>query len=368
MIDAFRPMNSHSRFGDFELDRKNAALRRHGQAIKLRPQAFRILALLVARAGELVTREEIRAEIWSADTFVDFNQGLNVCIKQVREALGDEAESPRFIETVPRVGYRFIAPVEAAPAPVAADAPVPEQPATGRRRPAILITGVVLVGTAIAAWRLWPARARFTRAAAVRSIVVLPLVNLNGVPEHGYLADGMTEALINELARVRGLRVISRTSSMQYRDTRKPIPDIARELQVDAVIEGSVQQSADRVRTTVQLIDGATDQPLWANSYDRSLRDVLTQQREVADAIVREIRAEVPAAASGDQRRSPQSIDPAASEAYLKGRFFWNKRTRQGYELAIEHFQEAITRDPTFAPAYAGLADTLTLYTNASFL
>src|SRR5262249_30422720 len=192
--------------------------------------------------------------------------------------------------------------------------------------------------------------------------------NLNGGPEHAYLADGMTEALINELARVRGLHVISRTSSMQYRDTRKPIPDIARELQVDAVIEGSVQQSADRVRTTVQLIDGATDQPLWANSYDRNLRDVLTLQREVADAIVREIQVEVPAAASGGQRRSPQSIDPAASEAYLKGRFFWNKRTREGYELAIEHFQEAIKRDPAFAPAYAGLADTLTLYTNASFL
>src|SRR5262245_58263469 len=367
MIDAFRPMNSPSRFGDFELDLKNAALRRHGQTIKLRPQAFKILALLVGRAGELVTREEIRVEIWSADTFVDFNQGLNACIKQVREALGDEAEAPRIIETVLRVGYRFIARVDAAPAPVAADAPVPEPRPTGRRWPVILLAGVVLVA-AIATWRLWSAHAQLTRAAAVRSVVVLPLVNLNGGPEHAYLADGMTEALINELARVRGLHVISRTSSMQYRDTRKPIPDIARELQVDAVIEGSVQQSADRVRTTVQLIDGATDQPLWANSYDRNLRDVLTLQREVADAIVREIQVEVPAAASGGQRRSPQSIDPAASEAYLKGRFFWNKRTREGYELAIEHFQEAIKRDPAFAPAYAGLADTLTLYTNASFL
>src|SRR5262249_48718556 len=152
-----------------------------------------------------------------------------------------------------------------------------------------------------------------------------------------------------------------------YRDTHKPIPQIVQELHVDAVIEGSVQQSADRVRTTVELIDGATDQPLWANSYDRDLRDVLTLQREVADAIVREIRAEGPATA-GSGHRYPQSVDPAAFEAYLKGRFFWNKRNRDSFKSAIKYFEEAIGLEPNYAEAYAGLADTLALYTNAEHL
>ncbi len=375
------------RFADFELNLEDARLCRNGRPIHLRPQALRVLALLVGRHGALVTRDEIRSQIWTADTFVDFNQGLNACVMQIREALDDDPESPHFVETVRRLGYRFIANVEpvtevavvdppASPTNGADSAPASRTEADALSRDsrasplrARVKVGVALAGLGVLAAltlaSLWPLRLQSDPVtAAVRSIAVLPLVNLGGGAEGVYLADGMTDALINELARGGGLRIISRTSSMQYRDPRKPIPQIARELRVDAVIEGSVQQSANRVRITVQLIDGATDQPLWASSYDRDLKDVLALQHQVSNVIVREIRAQLPP----ESGQEPRVVAPAAYEAYLKGRFFWDKRTRDGFENAIHHFEEAIRLDPGYAQAYSGLADTLTLATTSEYL
>jgi TolB-like protein/DNA-binding winged helix-turn-helix (wHTH) protein/tetratricopeptide (TPR) repeat protein len=390
------------RFEGFALDSKNYTLRRGTEPIRLRPQAFKVLALLVARAGDLVTREEIRRQVWGPDTFVDFNSGLNLCIKQIREALGDPTEEPRFIETVPRLGSRFIAPIEcAAPPPVAGPAqapaphvpvglpqaphapathaapafapavhapagdgpapppefPRPTSPPRSRRTLTALVTAAIVVAV-LGAGITWAlrrgARSPQTGRPTVEAMAVLPLVNLSRDPETAYFADGMTEALINDLARMGTVRVISRTSVEQYRDTRKRLPEIARELGVGAVVEGSVLHTDEHVRISVQLVDGRTDQPLWASSYERSRSDVLALQREVADGIAGEIHARI----AGSGARPPaRPVDPATYEAYLRGRFFWNKRTNEGLQKAIEHFNDAIARSPDYAPAYAGLAD-----------
>src|SRR5713226_7617908 len=304
------PVNRRRRlgFGLFEADLSARELYKRGLPVPLQDQPFQILTILLERPGEVVTREDLRQKLWPGDTFVDFDHGLNNAINRLREALVDSAESPRYIETLPRRGYRFVAPVESRsaeargptavsiPALPAAEAPAPAdksrigetaaEPA-GRHRKAKLWAGALafaaLLGL-ILGLNLGGLRQRlFPRSSPepIRSIAVLPFDNLTGDPGQEYFVDGMTDALITDLAQIATLRVISRASTLQYRGSRKPLPQIARELHVDAVVEGAVVRSGDRVRIDAQLIEAASDRHLWARSYDRQLRDVVALQGEV---------------------------------------------------------------------------------------
>jgi TolB-like protein/Flp pilus assembly protein TadD len=298
-------------FGEFELDDFARELRRQGTRLRLQDQPLQLLQILLQRPGEIVTREELQQKVWPSDTFVDFDHGINNAIKRLREALGDTADTPRFVETLPRRGYRFIGKIEQDPP-------------------------------------------RF------RSLVVLPLDNLSRDPEQEYFADGLTEALITTLAKIGELRVVSRTSSMFYKGVRKPLREIARELEVDTVVEGTVLRAGDRVRITAQLIDPMKETHLWAESYDRSLRDILDLQAEVARAIAHEIQIKLTPQEQA-QLAQARPVDPEAYEAYLKGRYHWIKRSREGHVRACQYFQQAITKDPASAPPYAGLADAVAI-------
>jgi TolB-like protein/DNA-binding winged helix-turn-helix (wHTH) protein/Flp pilus assembly protein TadD len=321
------------RFDAFELDVRAGELRKRGVRQRLQGQPLQVLATLLKRPGDLVTREEIRDEIWPADTFVDFDHSLHNAIARIRETLGDSADAPRFIETLPRRGYRFIERVEGPPEVVA----VPDRT------------------------RLEP------DLRTIESLAVLPLDDHSGDPSHEYFADGMTEALITNLAKIKALRVISRTSAMQYKGVRKSLPLIARELNVDAVIEGSVLRSGDRVRITAQLIHAVTDQHLWAESYERDFQDILSLQREIARHIANEVRVTLTPLESA-RLGCARPVNPQAHEQYLMGRYHWNKRSEQGIRKALSHFQQAIEYDPTFAYGYAGLADSYNIlgYYNAT--
>jgi len=339
------------RFGDVVFDPSSGELHRHGQTVRLQEQPFQILMLLLARPGEVVTREQVRQALWPGDTFVDFDAGLNSAVKRLRDALGDSAEDPRFVETLPRRGYRFVAPVEAPPAPEPAPSAQPRFP-----RAAVLTAGAAML--AILALGVARDRPRGERSAPapITSIAVLPFENLGRDPEQDYFVDGMTDAIITNLAQVRALRVISRTSVTQYQRGDKLLPRIAEDLNVDAIVEGTVMRSGDRVRVTAQLIHAATDRHLWARTYERELRDVLALQAELAGAIAQAVQVKVQ---PEEQRRlaARSTVDPEAYDAYLKGRFFWNKRSPQGIAKGIEYFQQAIARDPNYAPAYSGLSD-----------
>ena len=351
------------RFGVFEVDLRSGELRKQGLKIKLQGQAIQILGLLLERPGELVTREELRKKLWPTDTFVDFEHGLNAAIKKLRAALGDSADSPRFVETLHRRGYRFIAPVEGCPAP--SISPSPPAPAGGtfaRRALPVAGTALAVVGlvAVLIGLNVGGLRERLLGGVApgqITSLAVLPLENLSGDPEQDYFADGMTEALITELGKISALRVISRQSVMQFKGTDKPLPEIARELDVDAVVEGSVLRADDRVRITVQLMRAEPEEQLWSQSYQRDLSEILALQSEVARAIAREIKI---ALTPEEQTRlaSAHAVNPEAYYAYLKGRYHWEKRTREGVDKSIEYFQQAIEKDPNYGLAYSGLADS----------
>jgi len=365
------------RFGVFEVDLRAGELRKHGVRLRLQEQPFQILAMLLERPGETVTREELRNRLWTADTFVDFDHGLNKAVNRIRDALGDSATSPRFVETVARRGYRFIADVAVAErAPVArpqaragdfvplsdeAVAPVAAPSSPGRlgRWYPWTITGVALALASILAV-IWAAQSRAPQAAPIRSLAVLPLENLSGDDSQEYFADGMTDELIATLGQISALRVISRTSVMPYKRARKPLSQIARELNVDAVIEGTVLRSGDQVRITAQLIEARDDRHLWSETYDGDLRDMLTLQNRVARAIAEQIRVNLNPQEQATLKLG-KVVDPQAYEAYLKGRYFWNKRTGEDLERAVEYFSRAIERDPNYAQAYSGLADTYAL-------
>ena len=354
------------RFDDFELDVRAGELRKRSVRLRLHGQPLQVLAALLNRAGDVVTREELRAQIWTADTFVDFDHSLHNAIARLREVLGDSAEIPRYIETLPRRGYRFIAPVEGEKSPdpshSAQSASPREVPvASARSAPRALLAAGILAFLVIA-MAVWLARTtpRHTSAAPrMDSIAVLPLDNLSGDPSEEFFADGMTDQLITDLAEVGSLRVISRTSVMPYKGTKKRLPEIARELNVTAIVEGSVVRSGQRVRVTAQLIQAPMDQHLWAETYDRDLGDVLKLQGEVAYAIAQQVRAQL-APQQQAQLRSAHVVNPAAYDAYLKGRlYFTNEYTKPDSLRKAQHlFQESIQKDPNFAVAYAGLADT----------
>ncbi|HMD98934.1 MAG TPA: tetratricopeptide repeat protein [Terriglobia bacterium] len=398
------------RFGVFELDVCAGELRKSGLKIKLQPQPLQVLLLLLERPGEVFTREELRQKLWQADIFVDFERSLNKAVVKLRESLGDSAQSPRYIETLPRLGYRFIAaveeidrsPTEVLPAPPALgdkdlsevrgdgetplalfgqagdhSYPVGETGAleTGgtrddsrqkRRYPLALTTAALvaiaafLFGLNVGGWR--DRLLNRTRPAQIQSIAVLPVQNLSGDPNQEYFADGMTDELITDLAKIGSLRVISRTSVMRYKGTRESLPQIGRELNVDAIVEGSVMRSGDRVRITARLVQAPTDKHLWAETYERDLRDILGLQSEVARDISGEVRVKL---TRQDQlNRSPHPVDPTAYEAYLRGRYELTRQDPKLFKEALAQFQRALEIDPVFAPAYSGLADTYNLFGN----
>ncbi len=346
------PPPSVLRFGAFEADLRAGELRKRRRKIRLQEKPFQVLAALLQRPGEVVTREELREKLWPAETFVEFDDNINTAISRVREALGDTAEHPRFVETLPRHGYRFIAAVESADGP--------SRPAAGLRL--VWIAGLTFVAlvAALVGLNVGGLRQRLLGGAApgeITSIAVLPLENLSGDPEQDYFADGMTEALITELGKISALRVISRQSVMQFKGTQKPVPEIARQLNVDAVVEGAVVRDGDRVRITAQLIAAAPERHLWAQSYERNLSDIVALQGEVARAIASEIKVAVTPEEEARLARA-RPVNPEAYEAYLKGRYHWSKVTEEGLWKSINYFQQAIGKDPDYALAYAGLAQS----------
>jgi TolB-like protein/DNA-binding winged helix-turn-helix (wHTH) protein len=354
-------------FGVFELDVDAAELRKQGVRVKLQDQPFKVLQLLLECAGQIVTREELRARVWPANTYVEFDQGLYSAMARLRDTLGDSSESPRFIETLARRGYRFIAPVAENPGIAESESQVEQQipaPESHARRFVVsvlagLLGGALLLGVFLG-FDVGGAGEWLRRHSnrPVRSLAVLPLENLTGDPEQDYFVDGMTDELITNLARLGNLRVVSRTSVMRYKGTKKTLPQIGRELNVEAVVEGTVERSGNRVRIRVQLIRASADQHLWAQTYDRELRDSLLLQSEAARDIVHEIQSSL---TPHQQQRlaAARQVDPEAYEAYLKGLYFSNKRSAPNFTRAIEYFQQAIARDSSYAVAYAGLSDAL---------
>jgi TolB-like protein/DNA-binding winged helix-turn-helix (wHTH) protein/Tfp pilus assembly protein PilF len=354
------------RFGNFELDVRTGELRKHGVRLRLQGQPLQVLAALLKRAGDVVTREELRAQIWTTDTFVDFDHSLHNAIARLREVLGDSAERSRYIETLPRRGYRFIAPVNAGDLPARSGAADSAPPAglpghlwLTKSHALLLTTAFAVLVISIAFWLARTGGAPASAAPRLNSIAVLPLENLSGDPSEEFFADGMTDQLITDLAKVGSLRVISRTSVMRYKGTRKGLPEIARELNVDAIVEGSVIRSGQRVRVTAQLVQAPTDQHLWAETYDRDRGDILKLQGEVADAIAWQVRAQLTPTQQALIRRA-HAVNPEAYDAYLKGRlYFVNEFTKpDSLKKARRYFEESIQKDPNFALAYAGLADT----------
>jgi TolB-like protein/DNA-binding winged helix-turn-helix (wHTH) protein/Flp pilus assembly protein TadD len=365
------------RFGVFELDLRAGELRKHGLRVRLQEQPFQVLAMLLEHPGEVVTRQELHKRLWSADTFVDFDHGLNKAISKIREALGDSAESPRFVETVARRGYRFLAEVKVADtppvhSPESATQPRPTEDARERSDVAdklapktfpgsliwkVSVMVILLVMASLVTWRLYSWK---HLSPAVHSLAVLPLESLSNDASQDYFADGMTDELISDLSQISALRVISRTSVMAYKHARKPLPQIARELNVDAVVEGTVLRSGEQVRITAQLIEASSDKHLWSQSYEGELRDTLALQNQVARAIADQIRINLN---SQEQAalKNVRVVNPQAYESFLKGRYFWNKRTADSLKVALAYFNQAIDEDPKYAESYSGLADTYAL-------
>jgi len=350
------------------VDFRKGEVRKHGFRIRLQDQPFHILQILLEHPGELITRDELQRQVWPADTFVDFEKGLNNGVRKLRDALGDSAEQPRFIETQARHGYRFIGQVKngtKATAVQEAFAPttVPETGAqeTHRRRfvLALCLGTAVLVGlTLMLGLNTGGIRDRLLRRGAsprIQSLAVLPLQNPSGDPTQEYFSDGMTDALITDLSQIGSLKIISRTSSMRYKKTDKSLPEIARELNVDGIVEGTVQRFGYRVRITAQLIHGPSDKHLWANSYERDIHDVFALERDLTQEIAREIQAQLK---TPNQVRLAQArpVNAKALEAYLQGSYYLNRFTEEETRKAQEYFQEAIDADPHFAAAYVGMA------------
>lgn len=364
------------RFGVYEVDLKACELRKHGLRIRLPEQPFLILAVLLEKPGEIVTRDELRNRLWPGDTFVDFDHGLNNCVMKLREVLRDSSDNPRFVETVPKHGYRFIAGVEESHAAPDAETVSPavrrnltapsrvehtSAGPVGKRwdRPtmvAALLAGLAAVTVLGAVFSYYIRSANSAQSKQSTSLVVLPLVNLSGDKDQEYFADGMTDELIANLAKVRSLRIISRSTAMVYKGTHKPLSEIARELRVDAVVEGTVLREGNRVRITAELVQVSTDRHLWADTYESQIGDVLALQNRVSSAIVNEIRINLTPEDRERLSKAP-SVAPEAYEDYLKGRYYWNKRTDENLTKAIAYFESATRKDPQYALAYAGLSD-----------
>jgi TolB-like protein/DNA-binding winged helix-turn-helix (wHTH) protein/Tfp pilus assembly protein PilF len=370
------------RFGPYELRPRAREIFKSGARIKLRPQPFRVLELLAEGRGDVVTRETLKQQLWSSETFVDFEQGLNTAVKELRAALSDSAEVPRYIETVPKVGYRIIVPVEAVPfpeqtepAPEVGAKPVETLPAVvvagqpARRSPfawmAIAGIAAVLLISAPLGWWRWHGSVSEPPARGRVMLAVMPFENLTGDPNQEYFSDGLTEEMISQLGRIDPdrLGVIARTSVMTYKQSPKPLDRVGRELGVQYVLEGSVRRDANTVRVSAQLIQVKDQTHLWARQYDRELSNLLSLQAEIAQEIAGEIEltlGDKPAAKTAHRPAVP-AVPYEVYDLCLKGRYFWNQRTEPALHQAAGYFQQAIDKDPNYAPAYAGLAETLAL-------
>jgi TolB-like protein/DNA-binding winged helix-turn-helix (wHTH) protein/Flp pilus assembly protein TadD len=357
------------RFGPFKLDLQACELRKGETLLHLPPQPCKVLALLASHPHKVFARQEIQREIWGGETFVDFDQGLNAAIRHIRTALCDDADTPRYIETLPRRGYRFIAEVDGQTA-TATRAPLAPSRAlrlSSSRRPFALALSLAVAGVAaVLVWRI-ERIVRRTPPMRIQSIAVLPLENLSHDAEQEYFADGMTDELITDLAKIHTLRVISRNSMMQYKGRHKPTLQIARELNVDALVEGTVMRSGDRVRITAQLIETANDRHLWAESYEGDLHNILALQAKVAQGIAQEVRAKLNPQEHIRLTSAPP-VNAEAHEADLRGLYELHGITAESTETlkshsilkAIAYFQQALTHDPSDALAYSGLADAYT--------
>jgi TolB-like protein/DNA-binding winged helix-turn-helix (wHTH) protein len=349
------------RFGPFEGSLQDRELRKQGIRVTLQAQPFAVLECLLARPGELVTRDELRQLLWPNGTFVDFDKSLNTAVMKLREALGDSAQAPLFVETVGRHGYRFIAHVETQP-PITRPAlpfkyPEPAPTRVSRRT---VVVGLALLApllVAAVAWQVW--RSRQPDAGPIRSLAVLPFDNLSSDAEQEYLADGITDALITELAGIRSLRVLSRQSVIRYKDSAKPLPEIARELGVDGIVEGAVLRSGSRVRVSAQVVHGPRDEHLWARSFEGAAGDMLALQAEIARAVASGVRVKLTAP---EQARLAQAtdVDPEAYDLYLRGRYFYNRLVVDDMETvllrSVSYLQRAVQKDPRFAAAHANLS------------
>lgn len=376
------------RFGKCEVDLRSGELWKNGLRTKLPEQPRQILAMLLENAGDVVTREALRTTLWPCDTFVDFEHSLNTAVMRLREVLGDSSGSPRYVETLLRRGYRFVAPIEEIAAPTQMDrlgnkypllpGPHQEQVASvdgfiartrglgprlkkwgvARTLIAIALIANGLVGIAVLSVRLTrPLKATEGQVDQTQSIVVLPLENVSGDKDQDYFADGMTDELIAGLAKVGSLRVLSRTTAMAYRGTHKPLSEIARDLHVSSVVEGTVLRSGNRVRITAELIQASTDRHLWAETYETEIGDILSLQNRVASAIVKEVSIKL----TPEEQQRLATVRPVLAESYedyLKGNYYYaNNRSAEGLAKAIEYFQRAIQADPNNALAYAGLSN-----------
>jgi TolB-like protein/DNA-binding winged helix-turn-helix (wHTH) protein len=349
------------RFGQYEANMRSRELRRDGVTLRLPDQSFEVLSMLLERPGELVTRDQIHKRLWSAETFVDFDNGLNNAVKRLRDALGDSAEAPRFVETLPRRGYRFIGKI--AGTEDRADTLTPGNPHEALPQPkpskhsrityyAAAISAILLILSAIVF-----VISIHSRHSAIRSIAVLPLQNLSGDPGQEYFADGTTEELTTTLAKLTDLKVISRTSAMRLKGVQKSAKEIGRDLDVDALVEGSVSRSAEKVRVTVQLIDVDSDTHLWAGEYEDSPDQILHLQQKVA----REIAAQV-SSKTGTQKEVHAAVaSPISSNAhdlYLRARFYAAQGNPEGLTKSVELYHQAISLGPDYAAAYSGLAES----------
>ena len=368
MTSGFHMADRIYKFGKFELLAGTGELRTKDTCVRLQDKPLQLLTVLVENPQRLVTRSQLRERMWDNETFVDYELGINVAIKKVRDALGDSAENPTFIQTVARKGYRFLLPVEVTspqltePGSSARDVVINGRslPHAARgpwhsvRRRWLFVALAVGVLSALGLWS-FEFRAQHHRSSPIHSLAVLPLRNLSADPGEEYLADGITEEIITDFAQSLPLRVISRTSVMRYKETNQSITQIGHELGADAIVEGSVVRSGNRITVTVQLIDAAEDRHLWAQKFDRNMGDLLSLEAELSQQIANQVGATLSSQRSFAASTRP--VDPQVHELCLMGRYHWNKRTAADLKKSVEYYQQAIARDPTYAPAYAGLAD-----------
>ena len=396
-------------FGPFELRVQTRELYNQGVKLKLRPQAYQVLAVLLEHSGECVTRDELQKRVWPSNTFVDFENGLNTAIKQLRASLNDSAAEPRYIETLPKLGYRIIVPVKyeagasalagastgtERAAEIAEEAGnearvIEEATAAPQQQPPTAMVAAkttarnwwwaaaaLVIVVALVTWAAiskWP-RARPAAQAAAHNgrtmLAVLPFDNLTGDETQDYFSDGLTEEMIAQLGKLdaKEFGVIARTSVMHYKHTSEKMDQIGSELGVQYVLEGSVRRDADKVRISAELIEVGGQRQLWAQEYDRELTNLLVVQAEIAQEISDSIELTLGSAQRGDAVRQA-ALTPAAYRAYdlyLKGLYFWNKRTAASLEQASGYFEQAIAQDPNDAPAYAGLANSYSLISSYS--
>ena len=345
------------RFGVFELDTHSGELRKAGMRVRLQGQPLQVLVILLERGGEVVTREEVCSRIWPSQSFGDTDHALNKAIARIREALGDSAETPRYIETLPRHGYRFVGALHQVSSEQTIQEPAPPIAPDPRRQKlrgfAVVCVLTLLLAAGYLAWRqhanIGERRARGNR------IAVLPFKNLSGDPNQQYFSDGITDEIITDLGRVGSLQVLSATSVRSYLGSSKSLPQIAGELNADLIVEGAALQAGDRVRVTVQLIDAHDDRHLWAQEYDRDLRDILKMQRELAHGVTEIIEGAV-AFRESDKPTDARQIDPEAYRLYLKGSYLCLQEISGSLQKCVEYLRESITKDPTYAPAHAGLS------------